>query len=30
MRLRARDFYATIDDEGDVGVNYHRIKIESE
>ena len=30
IRLRARDFYAVIVDEGEARINYHRIEIESE
>ena len=30
IRLRARDFYAMIVDEGEARINYHRIEIESE
>ena len=30
IRLRARDFYAVIVDEGEAQINYHRIEIESE
>ena len=30
IRLRARDFYAVIVDEGEARINYHRIQIESE
>ena len=29
-RLRARDFYAVIVDEGKAGINYQQIEIESE
>ena len=28
IRLRARDFYAVIVDEGEARINYHRIEIE--
>ena len=30
IRLRARDFYAVIVDEGEARINYNRIEIESE
>ena len=30
IRLRARDFYAVIVDEGEARINYHHIEIESE
>ena len=30
IRLRARDFYAAIVDEGEARINYYRIEIESE
>ena len=30
IRLRARDFYAVIVDEGEARISYHRIEIESE
>ena len=30
IRLRARDFYAVIVDEGEARINYQRIEIESE
>ena len=30
LRLRARDFYAVIVDEGEARINYHCIEIESE
>ena len=30
IRLRARDFYAVIVDEGEARINYRRIEIESE
>ena len=30
IRLRARDFYAVIVDEGEARINYPRIEIESE
>ena len=30
MRLRAREFYAVIVNEGEARINYHRIEIENE
>ena len=30
IRLRARDFYAVIVNEGEALINYHRIEFESE
>ena len=29
IRLRARDFYSVIVDEGEARINYHRIEVES-